>query len=306
MNFGDLLDEAVKTLPVIGETHWIKFYLASKRFAARYPHWHADDFEVLVERTQFQQQPKVTSLFAPSVTKRDPRYSPIGAPRLISRGLFPLVYLAARDWHEDQGFEEMVLAFKGRAIHEGTYLGHGWSVWCSFYEALDDLEDSLDKLFAVERFAEFASFAFRGYPSSDSSWSPPMQSDPGDIEFSVVFDAALHRPGFFGHNILTLGYLLRHQDILSDLEWRVGLSTVLNMTETVYKDDEDNVVMEYTATTQDGLAELDLETAVRHLLFEGPKDVHSVTLADICCDLWVAANEEQQSKLLQYLQSFHE
>lgn len=306
MKLDELRAESVRTLPVIGETHWLKFYLAIKRFVVRYPHWNDKEFDVLVERTKFKHYPKVNSVLSESLQREEPRFSVERAPRLISRGLFPIGYLAAHDWYEYRGFADMILSLKERAIHEGTYLGHGWSVWCSFYEVLDHLDNRQDTLFAIERFAEFMSYAFRGYPSSDSRWTPPKQDDPGEIDFSMVFDATLHRPSFFGHNLLTLGYLLRHKDILSDLEWRVGLSTVVKMTETIYKSEEDNVVIDYPPSEQGPFTDGDLESAIRHLLFKGPKDVHSVTLADICYDLWRVADEKQQWKLLYYLKSFHE
>jgi hypothetical protein len=78
------------------------------------------------------------------------------------------------------------------------------------------------------------------------------------------------------------------------------------MTETIYNSEEDNVVIDYPCSEQGPITDGDLEEAIRHLLFKGPKDVHSVTLADICYDLWRVADKEQRSKLLYYLNSFHE
>lgn len=51
----------------------------------------------------------------------------------------------------------------------------------------------------------------------------------------------------------------------------MGLSTVLKMTETIHKDEEDNVAMEYPLTEQRRCNALDLERAIRHILFKGPK-----------------------------------
>jgi hypothetical protein len=163
----------------------------------RYPHWDDKDFDVIVERTNFKHYPKANRLLAESVHKGEPQFSAERARRLISRGLFPIVYVAAHDWYEHVGLANMVLALKERAIHEGTYLGHGWSVWCSFFELLDHLDSRQDTLFAVERFAEFVSYAFRGHPSSDARWSPPKQDDPGAVNLSTVLDKALQRPSFF-------------------------------------------------------------------------------------------------------------
>ncbi len=78
------------------------------------------------------------------------------------------------------------------------------------------------------------------------------------------------------------------------------------MTETIYKSEEDNVVIDYPPSEQGSFTDGDLEDAMRHLLFKGPKDVHRFTLADICYDLWRVADEKQQWKSLYYLKTFHE
>jgi hypothetical protein len=302
--FPERYAEAVRRLPTIGETHWLKGALALNRFGERYPHWTDDRLMEVLQRTGWHTAPQVTGLFHGQVSAPEFAVTVRRAKALIARGLFPVAYHVARQWYDQEGLEAIVLAYKERAIHEGTYLGHGWTVWCSFYEIAPLLQSEEARLFALERFVEFAAKAFFGYPTSNPNWQPPTQPDPGEQDASAILDLALERPGFFGHHLLTIGYMHRHRALLSDLEWRVGLAQVKAMAQQVYIDPEDNVCVPAGEVPAGDVTEQDLEEAILGLLLRGPRDVHAATLADIMHDLWAVANERQRRHLIHYLKSF--
>lgn len=300
-----LYGQAVHLLPTIGETHWLKVALSINRFADRYPNWNPDILDRSLERTGWHTAPCVSQLLHRSVDARDWSVTPRRSQVVIARGLFPLAYTAAHAWFAQEGLNGVVLAYQPRAIHEGTYLGHGLTVWCSFAELLDQPLTEDAQRFALERFVEFASKSFPGYPTSDPAWQPPRQPDVAEIDPYGLLDACLQKPGFFGHHLLTLGYLLRHRHRLTPPDWRAGLHLIRQMTETVYQDAEDNVQIPPDAVPADATtAPEDLERALLALLLAGPENPHSITLADIVYDLWTVADQRQQRHLLHLLGYF--
>lgn len=306
MRFPALIAEAARRLPTIGETHWLKAALALNRFGDRYPHWTDEMLLTALARTAWSTTPQATALLEPQVDATAFEISTRRARVLISRSLFPLAYVAGRRWYDQAGLTDLIFDYKSRAIHEGSYLGHGWTVWCSFYQAAPLLTEEADRLFALERFVEFAAKKFPGYPTSNSQWQPPLQADPGEQDLAAVLDACLERPGFFGHHLLTLGYLLRHRDLLTELEWRVGLAQVRAMTEMIYHDEEDDVQVPASEVPAQPVGDADLEEAILGLILKGPRNEHSLTLADIAYDVWQFAGERQRRHLIHYLKGFTE
>jgi hypothetical protein len=304
MRFPELLAESVRRLPERGQTHWLKTALSVNRLAERYPHWEQARFQQALERAGWDTAPQIRVLIHPSVQVAAAEVSVRQAQTHIGRQIFPLAYRSARSWYDQAGLAAVVNAYRGRAVHEGTYLGHGWTVWCSFFELVPHLHGEEERRFALERFVEFVAQGFPGFPSHDPNWAPPVRPDPGPIDLSGVLDACLERPGFFGHNLLTLGYFCRHREQLEEPDWRVGLATARAMALAEYIDPEDNVHMPPSAVPGMPVAEADLEAAILRLVLEGPANPHSITLADISYDLWQVADSRQRRHLLHDLRQF--
>lgn len=303
LHMPSLYERAVQLLPTIGETHWLKASLAVGRFALRYPEWGSSILPRALEHAGWSTAPAVNSLLHTAVDPKGFAVAPRRAQALIARSLFPIAYTAANAWYQQEGLAPVILAYKERAIHEGTYLGHGWTVWCSFYEILPYLPSDEARQYALERFVEFAAKCFPGYPSSDPQWVPPQQADPGPVDPVALLDRVLERPGFLGHHLLTFGYLHRHRELLSEPEWRVGLHQVWTMTDTAYVDPEDNVLCPAADVPDTPVDDGDLEQAVRKLILEGPDNAHSLTVADIACEVWSVASGRQRRHLIHYLGS---
>lgn len=301
----ETLRESVRKLANIGESHFLKGALALKRFYERFG-WDEKMLSGLRARSKWQEYPIVQGHFFPLVDKQAIQPTPQMAKRMIGRGMFPQAYFTSYEWYKQEGLEAIIVSFRDRAIHEMSYLGHSWSVWCCFFEIIQEDLTEEDRLYTLERFVEFAAKTFPGYPTSDSKWVPPVQEDPGPLNFSVVLDRVLEKPGFYGHHLLTLGYLHRHQALLPDREWNVGLHEVKKMTEEVYKDEEDNVFIPRDHVTLKPVSEEDLAESIQQLLHHGPKDLHALTVADISYDIWQVANEQQRCHLLYFLGSLSE
>lgn len=153
----------------------------------------------------------------------------------------------------------------------------------------------------MERFVEFVAREFPGYPSSDPSWVPPRFTIQSDVELQDVFQKCLEYPGFFGHHLLTLGYAIRHRDLLSEEEFIILLNQVQLMATSAYIDPEDNIHFPVECVQEVEPIELNLEKVLLHLILHGPTNVHSITLADISYDLWLAATNQQRIHLISFL-----
>ncbi|WP_134703460.1 hypothetical protein [Ammoniphilus sp. YIM 78166] len=298
----ETLRESVRKLANIGESHFLKGALSLKRFHERFG-WNEEMLSVLKARSKWQEYPLVQGQFSPLVNKQAIQPTPQMAKRMIGRGMFPQAYFTSFAWYQQEGLEAIIMSFRDRAIHEMSYLGHSWSVWCSFFEIIQGDLTEEDRLYTLERFVEFAAKTFPGYPTSDSKWVPPVQEDPGPLHFSEVLDQVLEKPGFYGHHLLTLGYLYRHQSLLEEREWNVGLHEVKRMTEKVYIDNEDNVWVPRDQVQITVVTEEDLLESIQQLLQNGPKDLHALTVADISYDIWQVADDRQRNHLLAFLQS---
>ena len=173
-----------------------------------------------------------------------------------------------------------------------TDLGHAFTIWCSFNEVIPYLKTEDRKLFATERFAEFVAqqtyqdrsdFATRGVP---------------EVDRSAILSAGLRAPGFLGHNLITLGTLLRYEQKLETKEYRAGLYQTQRMIEHDHRATE----VAFDESTYDrSIHDVDLEHAVLDLLRGGVDDVHTATMADVSVEIWKHANDEQKKELLHFM-----
>lgn len=276
----EFLESAVSTLSAHAATHAPKAVLSMLRLAVRFPslppdHWRAAGLEDL---------PRAVGLIAESVSL--PEGIKFGTPddavRLASRGLLPLAYPAFHAWVQTAGFEGVVLAYRTRAAVEPGYLGHGFSVWCSFLELAALLERHAELIpWATERFCEFVSRMFPGYPPEDPSWRLPDPGSLPEITREELMSAALSRPGFFGHPFLSLAALVRHGERLTREEWRAQAWAQLQATTRRFPDSTDHERLPIRFQGPDTMEEM-----VIALSLGERNDVHNLTLADALCTLW--------------------
>lgn len=280
----ELLEPAVSSLSTYAATHVPKAVLSTLRLMARFPALPPDHWREAWRRAGLDSLPRALGLFAESVNV--PEGSGLCESRhahvLAGRGQLALAHVAFHAWVAEAGFEAVVLAYRTRAAVEPGYLGHGFSIWCSFLEVAVLLGHHPDLIpWATERFCEFVSKAFPGYPHDDPAWQPPEAGVPPEITREELMAAALSRPGFFGHALLSLAALVRHGARLTREEWRAQAWAQLQATSRRYPDREDHERLPIGAKGFDSLEEL-----VTRLTHSARDDVHALTLADAICTLW--------------------
>jgi hypothetical protein len=203
----------------------------------------------------------------------------------ISRGVFPIVYEAAAQWIERHDLASLIARYRRRSVQTISHLGHSFTIWCSFHEALPHLTTRDQQMLAAERFVEFvgAQLHYNGPRRGPDETA----LDGPAVDDATVLDAVLADPGFLGHTLITFAHLVRHRALLDDAEYRFATSRVLAMAKR-------------TAIQEPGTSD-DVASAIKKLAMEGPREVHSLTLADAAHDLAAIATPKQRAQLVEVL-----
>jgi hypothetical protein len=161
------------------------------------------------------------------------------------------------------------------------------------------LSSPADQLLCAERFVELV--------AAQLSFNDPSRPGPNDevldgppVNSVATLDAALRQPGFFGHTLITLAYLHRHRDKLDEAEWRWGIARV----EVMAANDGGPGGAAIATPPPDASAsasDADVEAAAVRLVLDGPREVHSITLADSAFELAAVATPRQKAHLVAVL-----
>ncbi len=298
MDYDRLIEQALHVIPTYRETHGIKGTFSVMRLSQKYPHWGDNELGRALELKQnVRQAAKVEHLafknVQPDIKDKIPQDR---WKYLVDLGVFPAAYQAAVDWHCLEGIDEIIASYKDQMLNTITDLGHAFTIWCSFNEVIPYLKDDERKLFATERFAEFV--AQQTYQDRSDYTS----QDVPKVDKSDLLSAALRKPGFLGHNLITLGTVLRYEPELETREYNAALYQTKKMLDPVSGKPYRDVAIEFDQITyEQSVQDEDLENGVLNLLRGGVDDVHTATMADISIELWKHTNEDQRKELLHYI-----
>jgi len=301
----NLLQEALRGIAVYRDTHTLKAFFAIERLWRRYPGWpeelreralHLQESVLNTARVEGLVHQQISSPFR-EIPRRRWRQN-------VEMGLFPMAYASIVDWHKAEGIENVVLSYKDWAVASITDLGHSWTIWCSFYEALPRLETEELRLYAAERFAEFVAQQFHrdGRTLAVSMVSGCSEIERTQSDPRAVLSEALRRPGFLGHHLLTLGTLLRHQASLSRQQFEVGLARTEQMIRVRWNNPTFDVEMSLSSEAG-SVDERTFEERLGNVLANGIDNVHTLTLADVAVTLWDYADPTQRAQLCELLQA---
>jgi hypothetical protein len=298
-----LIDQSVKYLPIYRDTHSIKGVLSVIRFQNRYPHWDERIFQDALNLPECLNGPSAKVLFSNQINNQSPTYPERNMQRVIETGLFPLAYQAGMDWYTKSGIENILMTFKKDAINSIHDLGHAWTIWCSFYELLPHLKSTETKLYAVERLIEFISqqlYKYKGNePQSPKEYYSDRETPKQDL--NNILDLCLKKPGFLGHNLLTLTYLIRHKSILTDTEYNAGLFQIEQMANYKWDIPRYELKLPVNEIPDFEINDTTLESTILSLLANGMRNVHTLTIADITYDIWDVCDIRQRQILKYYL-----
>lgn len=269
-------EQALRRAAWYSESHSLKGLLAIQELQARLPIF-TDEFwgEWLTAFGLFD-VPQVSGLFGAHLHV-DFAWDRSRMIAVLEGGVFPLAYVAAEAWRTRYGLEDLVQSFRPRALQNIGGLGHSFTIWLSFAEILPWLNDELLQKFAAERFAELISTQLRTQTQSCEPKTPSL---------AQILAASLTKPGYFAHNLISVAAILRAKSKLTREELSLACQRLWPQIE---------------SSPEHSLPEQrweDVAQSVALLLRTGPRDVHTLTLAQACFAMWDDLDRSQQCRLL--------
>ncbi|WP_438465449.1 hypothetical protein [Marinomonas sp. PE14-40] len=113
------------------------------------------------------------------------------------------------------------------------------------------------------------------------------------IAFKVLIKACLEQPSFFGHNLITLAWIMRSKAEFNEAQL-VGLAKNLYQQATNPLDDpEDELDKGLFAMSKSSESQEVFELSLKHLVFKQCHNLHQVTLADALAFLYLNFHQER-------------
>lgn len=297
------LREALRGIALAREAHSLKALFAIERVWTRYPHWPQQlRTRALNLQESVLNSPRVAGLIYPQVSLPSGRVPERRWRQNVEIGLFPMSHVSIVEWYRSRGIEDIVMSYKDWAVAAIGDLGHSWTVWCSFYEALSHLETETDRLYAAERFAEFVAQQFHkdGRTLAQPSMASCAQVSITHTDTSGLLSESLRRPGFLGHHLITLATLLRHRALLDQQQFAAGLSQTKRMIDFQWCDRRFDIEIIYRDKVR-AISDSEWEECLRTFLLNGRDNVHTLTLVDAAAALWDGADGVQRAQLWECL-----
>jgi hypothetical protein len=299
-SLSEALDGVLCRGAFFAETHAIKGLLALDRLQ-RIDGFDRSGLDSITHWDQLLGVPVIDGLLSTQVSWPSEELDAGRLKGLIHGAVFPMAYLAGAEWVRRFGYEHLVEEFREVALARVGYLGHAWSIWCSFLEIAPYLETEGQRLLAAERFVEFVA----------SQLSTPDWTSVYDIDFALepcvlpeadVVQAVLSRPGFYGHRLISLSYLYKYRPTLSQAQWEHGLKRTFDSAQETGSTAHDILIPSPLPPFYPD--EGKLKAAVLRYIGEGPKEVHTLTLADAIVELWTHLGPGERVHLFAVLQTY--
>ncbi len=262
------------------EAHSIKGWLASGRLCERFPLLQPEVAR-LEQWNQLLTAPAVDGLLSSHV-HYDLASLTDGRLRAMLRGaVFPMAYGAAVELVRRHGLQDLIARDSETALRRLGGLGHSFTIHRGFLELVSHVVTQEQRDLVAERYAEFVASQLvqNDAVAVDES---PLDGPPMDDE--RVFDGVFELPGYLGHTAIVLGYLCRYRAEFDPPTWRYAMGRLKHMTVASTHDGSD--VRGVTAPSDP--SEESFSHALLALVERGPREVHTLTLADAMCSVWDA------------------
>ncbi len=272
MTSDQLLEKALYSSASIHQPHSLKAYLASN---------HLNDYfgttdNVWLKTSELIDQTEIEVLGEYSATLQSPKFTDFRIHRILDNGVYPAAYAALTQWHENKGFQDIFAHYVSQASQTSEYLSHNVTILLALNRVYRELEPSQVPVF-LNRFTEFVtSTRSDGDRSTDTSEV---------VDLDKVLQACLKQFGFFGHNLITLAWIMRCKEELSKEQYDSMLSNLYRQANSPLEDPDDEIVQAILAQCQSSDNSDELYDNVHRLVFGYTSNLHQITLADALCFL---------------------
>ncbi|CAK2779571.1 conserved hypothetical protein [Vibrio crassostreae] len=272
MTSDQLLEKALYSSASIHQPHSLKAYLSASYLNG----YFAKLDNVWLKTSELIDQTEIEVLGEYSATVQAPKFSDFRIHRILENGVYPTAYAALIQWYENKGFEDIFSYYVSQASQTSEYLSHNVTILLALNRVYSCLEPSQIPVF-INRFTEFVTST-----SSDDDRS----TDTSEVvELDKVIQACLKQFGFFGHNLITLTWILRCKEDLSIEQYDSMLFNLYRQANSPLEDPDDEIDQAIWAQCQSSDNSAELYDNVHRLVFGYTSNLHQITLADALCFL---------------------
>jgi hypothetical protein len=270
----ELLEKALYSSATIHQPHALKAYLAARNLYGLFG--QTDELWLQVSKLISKSELQVSCSYTDSMVA--PKFSDLRISRILNGGIYPAAYQALAQWHCNMGFDDIFRHYIALAAGKNEYLSHNVTILLAFNSLYGELTNDQINPF-LNRVTEFVTSTFR-------SSSQAVQTEPySSHSFRQLIEASLNQPSFFGHNLITLAWIMRCRDMLTD-DQLTAISHHLYIQATSPLDDPEDAIDQKIFALCNSTADIEsFRENIRALTFDVCHNLHQVTLADALCFL---------------------
>ncbi len=272
MTSDQLLEKALYSSASIHQPHSLKAYLAANYLNA----YFVKSDNVWLKTSELIDKTEIGVLGEYSATVQAPKFSEFRVHRILDNGVYPAAYAALMQWYENKGFEDIFSYYVSQASQTSEYLSHNVTILLALNRVYRELEPSQVLAF-LNRFTEFVTST-----RSDDDRS----TDTSEVvDLDKVLQACFKQFGFFGHNLITLTWILRCKEELSKEHYDTMLFNLYRQANSPLEDPDDEIDQAILAQCQRSDNSDEFYDNVHRLVFKYTSNLHQITLADALCFL---------------------
>ncbi|MCL1122956.1 hypothetical protein [Shewanella surugensis] len=304
------LDEALQRIAIIHQQHSIKCFLSLNYLQSHFdwPNAEWQDIKMIIKMEE--------PYFSGTILEHTSSIDVVIKRRhwVLQHALYPYSYFVMQQWISTEGFDTVFNYYLKECLQSNLYLNHHLSILLAFNEAFTLLENNNQILRFTERFCEFVTSTFYGNNQTQDPSSPsdsPLLANHGTPDIPKVLQACLTQPGFWGHNLITLSYLLKNEDKLTEAQSKQFLLHLYeqchwDFPETADKPNintltEKELSLKSKSTNKKDLGKMSsLEAACKQLLLQHQSNLHQITLAAAVVYLFknLSLSQKNEQRLL--------
>lgn len=272
-----LLEKAVHSSAVIHQPHALKAYLSASFLAARLGQPEAlwQQTGKLIDKDGLQ----VSTVLTDSV--QHVPFSDIRRHRILARGIYPAAYQAVSQWHAEYGFHDIFEFYIAKAARRPEYLSHNVTILLALNKVYSTLPPEWVPAF-LNRVTEFVTATF---PNEATRERDDALTTTYPLTLEALLQACLQQPGFFGHNLITLAWIVRCKTSLSDTQYNAMLGHLYLQAHGPLDDPEDELDLNVWNLCAPHHEPDRFINKIRSLVFDSCCNLHQITLADALCFL---------------------
>ncbi|MGR5389178.1 hypothetical protein [Vibrio crassostreae] len=272
MTSDQLLEKALYSSASIHQPHSLKAYLGANYLNG----YVAKSDNVWLKTSELIDQTEIEVLGEYSATLKAPKFSEFRIHRILENGVYPASYAALMQWYENKGFQDIFSHYVSQASQTSEYLSHNVTILLALNRVYRELELPQVPAF-LNRFTEFV--------TSTSSDGDRSTGTSKVVELNRVLQACLKQFGFFGHNLITLTWIMRCKEELSKEQYDAMLSNLYRQANSPLEDPDDEIDQAILAQCQSSDKSDELYDNIHRLVFGYTSNLHQITLADALCFL---------------------